>query len=333
MGQGGEKLGLPPVGLPQRLFRPLPLGDMRGRCRSGERACRPGRGRACLAPTQRWPPSGWLEPVLDEVVPAFLDGPGDRPHHATFPVVGVDVAQEGVESAREGAGFEAVHRLQAGRPRDPSSRYVIVPGTHPGRFLGQPESLLALPNRPLRPPPFGHVPEGDDDPGDLAIAIPDGGDAVVDRPADPSLATRSESFARPSTEPSRKTLATGMSILALRLLVDQAEHFLERTPSASAEVQPMEAFGDRVEGGDMTIGVGDEHAIADSVERGPESLALVEPPGSAPSAPRPPTRPRPSGPVVPSSMMTPRPTAKKSVRSRARGMVGDSVRRGEGRGK
>ena len=75
----------------------------------------------------------------------MLDGLPDRLLDVGA-VLGVNVRLERGEGAGEGAGREAVNRLQLGRPRHAAGGHRPVPRAHPAGRDGQPQALLALAN-------------------------------------------------------------------------------------------------------------------------------------------------------------------------------------------
>ena len=90
----------------------------------------------------------------------------------------------------------------------------------------------------------------------------------------PSRATRTVWFASPTTTPSRRTRATGLTagfrVSSLTMLKTSSRG----RPLASSAFQPGELLGDLVEDRDATRLVGCDHGVADAAQRHRQALPL-----------------------------------------------------------
>jgi hypothetical protein len=167
-------------------------------------------------------------------------------------------------------GGDAVHLGQ--RPVDvPEPHLGVEDGdAHRGRgdevVEGRQRPLLL----PLPRPPLGHVPEHQHRPTDAAALVPDRGGAVVNGSLRAVLRDE-ERVVRKSDNRSFPERPEGRVLDRLAgVLVDDAEHPVERLPGGVILAPPGQLLGDGVEVGDVAAGVGREDGIADAGERDPQ---------------------------------------------------------------
>ena len=127
-----------------------------------------------------------------------------------------------------------------------------------------------------------------------------GGDALVDRPGRPVPGDQERVPGGAEGGALPQHLGGGTLDFGPRLLIDPSEDLRQRSPRRIRRGPTEEAFGGRVDHGDASRGVGDDHAVPDALERDPEPLALVTPLGLRPAPLHHlPLQPRPTGPAVP----------------------------------
>ena len=259
--------------MPHLLFRPPAVGDVLGnpgdsddldpsRPRSGSPGPRSsGRthpGARCGIP-RRSPAPEPAAPKRRVIVP----GPRGGPPPETTGVARRGCAGSPPDRLVGGADVERLRQVGIGNPEDIRDMFGQLP-----------EPFLALPLRLLSQPTLGDIPKDDDDARDLALIVLDGGGVVLDELRRPVPGDEDHVIAREDDLSSPNDLGDGEVGRPVGRLLDRAEDLLQGATHRLRRSPAGESFGDRIQGGDTTLGVGRDHGIGDAGQGDAEPLPM-----------------------------------------------------------
>ena len=125
----------------------------------------------------------------------------------------------------------------------------------------------------FQPPLRGDVPENQDASGDRAAFVADRRGAVVDRALAAVLANQHRVIRQANDDPLAKRFRRRVLDRPARLLVDDAEHRVERLADGIRLHPAGQRFGDGIHVRDAAVDVGGDDRVADAAQRDAQQLA------------------------------------------------------------